>query len=260
MSVYSGSIASAAGSMISVLDTELVKNSNWSIYDASAGTNAKTYECKNEDNDVLFYLNVQDNQSDYSIVQMWEGWNATSHAGTGARTGTVYWRHDVGSYYILLHNYDFIYIHYTTSTTYRVNWAGRMTEIQTGERYYSLIGHPEYYLNTANSCAGPGSYSSWRLLKDQTGAPNLSLNIFQGGGWMTNNYILDDNDVAHLFLPFVFYTQIVFAYIEYFIPLGFPSLLEFAGGDIITVESEDWKVCQYGTGSGSSSFCLVRWI
>jgi len=85
MSYYSGSFGSvAAGTLISILDVDLILNSCWSIYDSAAGTNCKVYKCQDTPNNCLFYLKVDDNYSGYSIIELWEGWDATGHVGTGA--------------------------------------------------------------------------------------------------------------------------------------------------------------------------------
>jgi hypothetical protein len=72
MPKYTGSVSSSAGGLITVFDTELVKHENWSIYDASAGTNAKVYRCYDEALGVEWYLWVDDNQANYAKIRVWE--------------------------------------------------------------------------------------------------------------------------------------------------------------------------------------------
>ena len=77
-------VASAAGSRISAIwDAVIVNNDKWSCFDPAAGTNAKVYRCYDSAKSVDFYVYVDDNQADYSIIQLWEGWDAEGHAGIG---------------------------------------------------------------------------------------------------------------------------------------------------------------------------------
>ena len=82
--------APAIGDLLAFLDEFLVKNSHWSIHDAAAGTNAKVYRCHDADNNVSFYLYVQDNWAAYARPQMWENWDAVTHTGSGASTTLAY--------------------------------------------------------------------------------------------------------------------------------------------------------------------------
>jgi len=64
-----------------IWDDIVVNNSKWSVYDASAGTNQKVYRCNDSDNNSDFYVNVINNQTLYSTIELWEGWNASTHVG-----------------------------------------------------------------------------------------------------------------------------------------------------------------------------------
>lgn len=122
MAFYSGTQVNAAGSLVGILDTELVKNTNWNIYDTPA-TNERVYECTTAGAEV--FLHVADNQAGYATVIMWENWDAVNHVGVGLSTSTypLYWRKSGTSgtpavYWVVLYDEWFIYVNFGTSLNY----------------------------------------------------------------------------------------------------------------------------------------------
>jgi len=114
MAYYSGAQVNAAGSLIGILDTELVKNANWTIYDDSVGTNAKVYRCYDADDDTLFYWYVDDDvHTDYCQTKLYETWDAGTHTGTGGTSLYSNFRHKEGTYNISLDDTQLIYIDQT---------------------------------------------------------------------------------------------------------------------------------------------------
>jgi len=73
----------AGGRIAAIWDGVVVNNTYWSVYDASAGTNQKVYRCYDSGENVDFYVNVLDNQTYYSTLELWEGWDTSTHVGTG---------------------------------------------------------------------------------------------------------------------------------------------------------------------------------
>lgn len=115
MPVYRGGLTGAgAGVMLSVFDIELVKNTNWSIYDASAGTNAKVYYCSSGG----FYVYIDDNYTDYYIIRMWETWDAGTHVGSGDNTPASYFSKAYGSYVLILNDTRFIVLNLWADSTF----------------------------------------------------------------------------------------------------------------------------------------------
>jgi len=258
MAVYSGTMVTAAGGLITILDTELIKNTNWSIYDASAGTNAKTYKCEDSANDVLFYLHVNDNQANYGICTLWETWNSSTHVGSGMYSQAASLRHGYTNYYLLLHEHHFIYINYTSATVSYAHFAGRLQELYEGERYYGLIG-----MLTSGIGYSPlqGYYSSalvWTLMKDTFGCPNQTFVSRGTPGLYENIYRLDASGIAHIpILYFIGPQELVFATSNYFFPLA--QTAEFMAGDIITLDGDEWWVWR-ATVSDPPGKVMVRWI
>lgn len=86
---YTGTFTStAAGKLLTELDTQLVKNANWSVFDTPAA-NKRVYRCVDVANNCLFYLLVDNTNAAYGICELWQGWdNGAPHAGTGASQKT----------------------------------------------------------------------------------------------------------------------------------------------------------------------------
>lgn len=161
MAYYNGAQVNAAGSLIGILDTELVKNANWSIYDAAVGANNKTYKCGVTGGE--FYLNVADNQANYATVNMWEGWDAVGHAGTGASTGgyiTIYWRKTTGNYMIHLEDERVIYSTFGTGLNYS-NFAGNVERFNTAYNTPILVGVRSTSTTNINPLGAGGATSSY---------------------------------------------------------------------------------------------------
>jgi hypothetical protein len=74
---------SAGDRLTDLWDGIIVGFPNWSLDDGAAGVNAKTYRCLDAGNNVDFYVYVDDNQADFSIIEIWEDWDNVGHAGVG---------------------------------------------------------------------------------------------------------------------------------------------------------------------------------
>ena len=172
MAFYSGTQINAAGSLITILDTELVKNANWSIYDGAVGANNKTYKCATVGAE--FYLNVADNQLGYATVSIWEGWNAVGHVGTGLNSATyytIYWRKtgtalSPAAYYIHLSDERVIYSCFGTNLNYSY-FAGNVERYCPAYNVPILIGAKNTTVTGRNQLGygGPSaSYDAWIAL------------------------------------------------------------------------------------------------
>jgi len=179
MSWDEGTITNSAGDLLTVFDTYLVANSYWSIHDASAGTNAKVYKNQDSTANVLYYVYIDDNYSDYAIVEIWEDWNAASHVGVGHKVDNIwgsdlYIRKWAGMGWALsTHDHRFIFcdLDYSMGTyigqplRFDLNanmplYVGR----GNGTSYYNPLG---YYPS--------GSDSTWELLFDARGNANVTV-------------------------------------------------------------------------------------
>lgn len=167
MAVYKGTYTDAAGCLITILDAVLVNNSFWSIHDSAAGTNAKVYKCTGDGK--TWYLHVNDNQSAYAILALWEFWDAGTHTGSGTTYGSVYWRHTGGAYFIVLRDNNFIWSTFTTVV--HLYYVGQPILFDTSQSSPVLIGH-DAATQTNDPIGMLGTYTSvrWRSIRLATSA------------------------------------------------------------------------------------------
>ncbi len=193
MAYYSGAQVNAAGSLIGILDTELVKNANWTIYDDSVGANNKTYKCGVTGGEC--YLNVADNQTNYATVNLWEGWDAVGHAGTGASTGswiTIYWRKTTGNYMIHLEDERVIYSCFGTNLNYS-HFAGNVERFSPAYNTPILVGQRSTS-TTSNNPLGHGGTTSgigWAgIFVGRSHAFNACCSYFDLPGPAAGSYLI----------------------------------------------------------------------
>lgn len=268
MAFYSGTQVNAAGSLITILDTELVKNANWSIYDAAVGTNNKTYKCGTTGAE--FYLNVADNQLGYATVSIWEGWDAVNHVGTGLNSpsvvANVYWRKSgtVGTpqtYWIHLTDERVIYSCFGTGLNYS-HFAGNVDRFCPAYNTPILVGQKHTTVTSSNPLAGGGptaGYWAWIVLRIYrkvahvcccaeydyaTPAGNAMLIWKEKNlGWYVRENIVGIPDMGRMIgvMRGVQSLQATSA-----------AAAGIADGDTITVSGETWNV------HGSTQLCVLR--
>jgi len=174
-----GTITNSAGELLTVFDTYLVANSYWSIHDASAGTNHKVYKNEDSDANVLYYVSVDDNYSDYAVIELWEGWDAGTHTGEGAKVdefggNDIYIRKWEGmGWKMSTHDHRFVfcdmdhmmgtYIGQPIRFDMNVN-TPLIIARGTGASYYNPLGH----YNSSNNVG-------WELLRDAHGNTNVPV-------------------------------------------------------------------------------------
>lgn len=156
----------------------------WSVYDSAAGTNKKVYRCydptSGENSD--FYVLVDDNYVGYWLIQLWEGWDAGAHAGTGdhievsSAANTFRQNRPVGGFYLAINCHRLIYIETT-------NWTSQY--IGQPRRYSKAYNTPlicSYSSGTVYVCPmafiSSSAQSACRFLFDEAG--NQAL--IQGDG------------------------------------------------------------------------------
>jgi len=167
-----GTMSQTAGALLTVLDTYLVANDYWSVYDASAGTNAKVYRNYDASANVDYYVKVDDNYTDYAIVELWEGWDSGSHAGIGnslttINTYSMYIQKPSGGYGIAVSNHRFVFIELTDGRGY---YIGQLKRFDTSKNMPCAIvatssssgGNPIGYYNSSST-------AGWACLFDEDG-------------------------------------------------------------------------------------------
>jgi len=164
-----GTMSQSAGVLLSVLDTYLVANDYWSVYDASAGTNAKVYRNYDASANVDYYVKVDDNYANYAKIELWEGWDSGSHLGTGnSLTSDLYIIKPNGGYGIAVSDHRFIFVKLT---------AGQASYVGQLRRFDASKNMPTAIVNNATSTpSNPLGYynyighAKWVCLFDETGS------------------------------------------------------------------------------------------
>ena len=190
MAFSSGNFAStAAGSLIALLDVLLPANAYWSIYDAAAAANCKVYRCYDAAGNCDFYLRVDDNYDAYAILQLWEGWDADGHAGTGARvtspgsSGGIRYYRPASAYGISVHDHYFkAYNGY-----FEGHYIGQPRRYNAAKNIVLIIACGNANTNHHNpigygsSQTASNTIAVWEALLDETGAP-AHVMVPGGGG------------------------------------------------------------------------------
>lgn len=172
MAWYEGTFVNAnAGNLIALFDAYLPLNSHWTIYDDAAGTNAKVYRNYDADETSNYYVLVNDNQADYGIIQIWEGWDAVGHAGVGnsiqaINTYAMRINRPAGGWFLSVREHRIIFINTNAVGTYigqleREDITKNMP-VYIGELTGTLKLNAMGYFNT-------GTAAGWAALFDEGG-------------------------------------------------------------------------------------------
>ena len=233
----------AGGRIADLWDTIIVANAKWSVFDAAAGANAKTYKCEDAPNNVLFYVYVNDNQADFSIVEIWEGWDAGAHAGLGDSLTDVALN--------VFHVYASQGVHVCVSD-HRVLLGCSFG----AEGYY--IGQPirfdvtknmPFYIGSTDGGSHHGTFGryeistqiAWRTLWDHAGNPDVEIRPVAYGS--SNQYCRTCRGT------YVFQDAVVFeavgsvclGYLDGVVSF-YTTSNGFSNGEIITGEDGNWLI------------------
>ena len=241
--------ALAAGQFHSILDTYLCANSHWTLYDPAAEANIKVYECRDDDIGCLFYVSIYDGSSAAMVVQIWEGWNATTHAGVGVSrkwpTTAYTFRISkaVGGWSLSAHDHHFIFI--------SANWFGH------------FVGRPALYDESKNivlfcgsantPSQNPLSYSQtgadangawWCFLFDENGSQTNAMNGEGSGVSYAQTKYIKGIDGKYHFQESTVKNRTTGKLVGYLPGVASLGILSsgLVSGDIITVDGVDWIV------------------
>jgi len=235
-------IGLAAGDRLADLwDAIVVSNAKWSVYDAAAGTNAKTYRCNDIANNVDFYVYVDDNQADYSILELWEGWDAGGHAGVGDSIGGTadkYWVRTAGGVHVCVSDHRVLL---GTSAEAMGYYIGQPIRFDTTKNMPFYIGGGDNESNFYNSLGHYHFISStpWQTLWDHLG--NVGVSLMPWGRTTGYKYARTCRG-TYVFEDTVVYedtNKICLGYLDgvchlYSLSQGFKN------GEVITCEDGDW--------------------
>jgi len=167
-----GTMGNQPGDLLAILDSYLVANDYWSVYDASAGTNTKVYRNYDASANVDYYVKVSDNNVGFATIELWEGWDSGSHSGTGNSLTQIngynmYIRKPSGGYGIAVSDHRFIFVKLTDGQAY---YIGQLKRFDTSKDMPCAIvntssgnsNNPIGYYNSSSSCG-------WACLFDEDG-------------------------------------------------------------------------------------------
>jgi hypothetical protein len=175
---YGDYAATTAGLLITELDAAFTTaaNPNWSTHDSAAGTNCKVYECQDDACNCHFFVKVDDNYTGYAIIELWEGWDAGTHAGTGASrtvfssTYTLRIYRAVGPYFLSIRDHSIRYVNSSWGGTY----IGRPLLINESQNVVMFAGDSTGATRYNNLCYWPNSSTGgWCFLFDNYGRQSL---------------------------------------------------------------------------------------
>jgi len=167
-----GTMGNQPGDLLAILDSYLVANDYWSVYDASAGTNTKVYRNYDASANVDYYVKVSDNNVGFATIELWEGWDSGSHSGTGNSLTTInssnmYIRKPSGGYGIAVSDHRFIFVALSSGYAY---YIGQLMRFDTSKNMpiaivataSSSTYSPLAYFNSGNA-------AGWACLFDELG-------------------------------------------------------------------------------------------
>ena len=242
-----------------VWDEVVVANAHWSEYDGSAGTNCKVYRCHDADNNCDFYVMVNDDFTGLWNIELWEGWNAGDHSGTGKNikvSSSTYGFNGlrpICGMYVSVRDHSVVFIE-------TLNWTSQY--IGQPRRYDPTKNTPlicSYSSGTTYVCPmayiGNAALSACRWLFDEAG--NQAL-VQGDGGAVHSDYrlVVDHLGIFHLTEKVVAgkSTNRAIGTLEDIAELGGSNNADRAkppSGMRLTINNEDWLVI---TGSYSTYY------
>jgi len=251
-------IGNAAGDRLADLwDAIVCSNAKWSVFDAAAGANAKTYRCNDVANNVDFYVYVDDNQDIFSILQLWEDWDEVGHAGVGDTlsdvAGDPFRVYVRGGVHVCVSDHRVLLGGNYGCQSY---YIGQPIRFDTTKNMPFYIGS-----TTPASWFGPLGYYevageiAWRTLWDHLG--NVGKKIWPLAPYSGRKYVRTCRG-TYVFEDTVVYTDgelVCLGYLDGVCHL-FNALQGFKNGEVYTCEDADWLMLG-GTG-GTKYWSALR--
>ena len=224
-------------------------------------TNCKVYKCTDGVVNCTFYLKVDDEHIGFSVLELWEGWDAGTHVGTGVgrtvSSGLIpfRWNRPTGGWNISLHDHWFI----LTNADYAGYWCGRPTLYDVTKNIVMIAcagTTGTVYNNLAYYSGGGGG--GWAFLFDENGSQTDAVGG-QGGAasYGTNRYWKGIDGRYHVTEELIVNTT---STLVVGVLTGVVNAGDLAGGlingDLITISGVDWVAI--GNSGASHFWSLVR--
>ena len=265
-----GIMNQVAGTMLTILDTYLVANDYWSLYDDSAGTLTKVYRNYDASANVDYYVKVDDHYAYYVEIELWEGWDAGSHNGIGQRlhqdsgnTNALYIHKPAGGYGIAVGDHRFIFCDLANYNGY---YFGQLSRIDASKNMPIVVcssyssGAGKNPLGARNYAAGSSAATSWQCLFDENGTkrtihPFCDFNLTNESESIISK--LESKTISGTYLiletPIINHAnKLVMGYLDGVMWKG-QTQSGLSNGDIVQYNGVDW----IALGNGDC-WCLVR--
>lgn len=255
MAWYTGDTSKTAGAGIAVLSDKLLLNSYWSIHD-NLGGNKIVYKNACPGKNSLFYLHIDDSNTDYMSVTLWAGWDEVTHAGIGVDSGVLYFNKGT-AYGLAVNDTRFIWC-CTDSAERTAFYAGQPVRFREDINSPVLAGSTTYYAGRGEGvCEGsPGTSGNAVCINDPDSA-KVSL-IVMGGS--NNNHFIRSVGSGCFLLPSLLHRSTtpwpVLGYWDGVLGKN-QSGADITDGDIVTINGVPWEVFVASAGS-SYGVCVVR--
>lgn len=268
MSWHSGNwAATTAGLGLSTIwDVLVVANSHWTVHDNAAGVNAKVYRCYDADENVDFYVYVKDNNVGYWEVELWEGWDAVGHAGTGIGivddgVDVFRARRVVGGWYLSVLDHRIIYIDATNWQAQYIGAPRRYDKSKNIVLVMSATDNATYYNCLTYWTKSDSHALAQRFLFDENRNQPL-VNGDGGAGSSTYRQIMGVDGVLRLAgeMPVAgAATSLAVGTLEGVADMGAGASLNFspANGETVSIDGVDWIIFS-GTYPYAKFWCAVR--
>jgi hypothetical protein len=255
MAWYEGTIGSAVGSLISVLDSVLPRNQYWSIHDAEAGTNKKVYKNDCSAKYSLFYLEVDNNYSGGALLRLWQNWDAQNHVGVGASTDQMRFNFSAGGYGVALNDTRLIFGAKVSGTCFYAGQLERIVETLNMPYLVAMLNTVSTTLYNGLGLFGDGDPGcKRRLLFGYSGAVNRQATVNWEGYAVTKIFKTPNGQVLLYKQPIIEANEKVVGFQDGVITIG-TNTSEFANQDIIWEGDVGW-LCFKSV--ASSDCCLVK--
>jgi hypothetical protein len=220
-------------------------------------TNCKVYECKDTPANCLFYMKVDDEHLGFSIIELWEGWNAGTHVGVGVSlkaigtSGIMRIIFGVGGWGLSVRDHCFRFDNLAGDVGNAYVGQPRRCDVSknivlflgTGSATSSLINILGMYAQAAEGC--------WATLFDENGNKVIVILPFPTGSFWrlkTINGGVMLRETAVLSAT----TNFILGELEGVCSYGAATLSGMSSSDTVVIGGITWRCCNGGSNNNVS--------
>lgn len=232
-----------------------------SVVQYCAAANCKVYHCSGAPGvNCDFYLMVEDEHLNFCVPELWEGWDAGTHAGTGQSvkgwTAAAHfrWNRYAGFYKLSLHDNYFTFI----NGDYSGNFCGRPDLYDDTKNIVMIVSDGSAAARDNNLATWPNnSGGGWAFLFDEAG--NIQAGVGPAGLSYTDYYYTKGIDGAYHIVETPVTTGFTKLVVGVLPGVGMVGKVAsgLLVGDTVTIAGVDWwAIC--GEPAGTLYWSLIR--